>query len=275
MNARGDSSTAIEVYDSVEPVAGEWETLADRLGASPFTRPGWIDAWHRSFGGGRLAVVAARRGKEIVGVFPVIERRGVLNSPTNWHTPSFQPLAEDADVTGTLVGALLARRPRRFDLAFLDPGSEVFDDCVRTARSHGYRTVCRVVQRSPYVQVVSDWASFESTVPARRRKKIRRCRRRLEELGSLTIELVDGSRDLNGLLQEGFAIESSGWKGEEGTAILASPETARFYREVADWAAARGWLRLWFLRLDGKALAFAFCIEHGGAHYDLEGWVRC
>ncbi|HKP88939.1 MAG TPA: GNAT family N-acetyltransferase, partial [Thermoleophilaceae bacterium] len=36
-------------------------------------------------------------------------------------------------------------------------------------------------------------------------------------------------------------------------------------------AAEQGWLRLAFLRLDGRAIAFDMCLEHGGAFYVLKG----
>jgi len=53
----------------------------------------------------------------------------------------------------------------------------------------------------------------------------------------------------------------------------------RFYRSVARWADRRGWLRLAFLRVGGRAVAFDLHIEPGGATYVLKGgfdpeWAR-
>src|SRR5205085_12112128 len=70
---------------------------------------------------------------------------------------------------------------------------------------------------------------------------------------------------------EGFRIEGSGWKSEQGTAILSRPETARFYEEIARWARERGWLRLGFLRVGGKAIAFQLVLDADGAFYYLKG----
>jgi CelD/BcsL family acetyltransferase involved in cellulose biosynthesis len=95
--------------------------------------------------------------------------------------------------------------------------------------------------------------------------------RRLEDEGTVTFEFADGTEGLDGLLAEGFAIEGSGWKTEAGTAIQAVPEVHRFYTEIARWAAERGWLRLAFLRLDGRAVAFDYCLEASGAYYALKG----
>ena len=65
-------------------------------------------------------------------------------------------------------------------------------------------------------------------------------------------------------------MESSGWKGAEGTSNKAHPATRRFYTEVARWTSERGWLRLAFLRLDGWALAFDYCLELDRTHYLLK-----
>ena len=60
-------------------------------------------------------------------------------------------------------------------------------------------------------------------------------------------------------------------EGRGGTAILSQADTARFYREVATWAARRGWLRLKFLRLDGRAVAFDLVLEAEGVAHVLKG----
>jgi CelD/BcsL family acetyltransferase involved in cellulose biosynthesis len=70
--------------------------------------------------------------------------------------------------------------------------------------------------------------------------------------------------DLERELAEGFTVEASGWKGEKGTAILSSPAATRFYRELAAAFAAEGGLRLSTLRVDGRAVAFDYCLlDHG------------
>jgi CelD/BcsL family acetyltransferase involved in cellulose biosynthesis len=46
--------------------------------------------------------------------------------------------------------------------------------------------------------------------------------------------------------------------------------THQFYLEIARWLAGRGSLRLAFLRVDGRALAFDFCVEEAGRHFLLK-----
>jgi CelD/BcsL family acetyltransferase involved in cellulose biosynthesis len=101
-------------------------------------------------------------------------------------------------------------------------------------------------------------------------RELRRRRRKLESQGSLELVVEDGTDRLNELLDQGFRVEAAAWKGRAGTAIVSSPKTERFYRDVGCWAAQRGSLRLAFLNLDGRPLAFDFAVEEGARHYLLK-----
>jgi CelD/BcsL family acetyltransferase involved in cellulose biosynthesis len=46
----------------IERHSERWDALADRAGAAPFLRPGWIAAWWRAFGRGRLEILTAGSG---------------------------------------------------------------------------------------------------------------------------------------------------------------------------------------------------------------------
>jgi len=127
--------------------------------------------------------------------------------------------------------------------------------------------IARPVLRSPYVALDGDFESFEATLDSKFKREAKRRRRKLGEEGEVTVAFEDGRADLARLLDEGFAIERSGWKAERGTAIAQSAETDGFYREVAAWAAERGWLQLGFLRLDGRAIAFSYSLVLAGTVY--------
>jgi CelD/BcsL family acetyltransferase involved in cellulose biosynthesis len=261
---------SVDAASELEPLEREWDELASRIGASPFMRPGWIGAWWRAFGAGRLSVLILRRQDRLAGVLPLARRRGAMVSTTNWHTPEFVPIAEDEEALSGLVAAALARTKVRLDLSFLYEDGAVAETCERLARADGFHLLARQIQGSPYLETTDDWATFESGLPSRKTSKYRRFRRRLDEQGQVSVEALDGSEQLAERLREGFEVEAAGLEGRPGEAILARAETTRFYGEVARWAAERGWLRLWFLRLDGTPIAFAYGLEHGGVYFDLK-----
>ena len=261
----------LECHDSLAPLADEWEALVARVGATPFVNPGWFDAWWRAFGRGRLQVFALRRHGELAAVLPVAVRRGMRRSLTNWHTPELEVPAADPASRRALLQQVLETTRTPLELGMLTSGLADADDFDTAARKQGLRMLRRTIEYSPYVTIEGDYEAYEKTLAQRRRSELRRRRRRLSERGELTFEIADGKAGLDALLAEGFAVEGSGWKTEEGTAILSRPDTEAFYRYVAQWAAPRGSLRLAFLRLDGKPIAFHFTIEEGGSAYQLKG----
>jgi CelD/BcsL family acetyltransferase involved in cellulose biosynthesis len=254
---------------SVDRLAAEWDELADRAGAPPFVRPGWIAAWWRAFGSGRPEIVAVRSEGRLTALIPLRRARGVLTSAANLHTPLFRPIAEDADAAAALARAVLARRARRVSLLYMySQDVEAFRSAASAIRRPA---AAGELEASPYVPIEGGWDDFLKGLDTKLLRDLRRRRRRLEEQGAVTIEVSDGREGLDGLLDEGFLLESSGWKAERGTSILSSPETTAFYREVAAWAAGRGILRLAFLRVDGRPLAFQLGFEDGGVYYFMKG----
>jgi CelD/BcsL family acetyltransferase involved in cellulose biosynthesis len=255
---------------SIASIAEEWDQLADEVGAPPFLRPGWTTAWWNAFGRGSVRALVARTGDHLTGVLPLARDGSVLRSPTNSETPIFGILAEDDDSARQLVATLLAAHARRVDLSFIREEDSGLQALKEEARAHGFLTITRPVLLSAYVSTQDPWSSYQATLGAKLRSEIRRRRRRLQELGDLTLQVTDGSERLEDLLSEGLQVEQSGWKGAHGTAINSSPRRRRFYREVARWAGERGWLRLAFLRLDGRAIAFDLCVETDGVHFLLK-----
>jgi CelD/BcsL family acetyltransferase involved in cellulose biosynthesis len=259
----------LEIHSAFDPsLVSEWDELADRTDASPFLRPGWFIAWWHAFANGRLEIFAVRRGGRLAGIAPMTHRRGGLVSASNWHTPMFGFLAEDRDTADELARAVLRSGGHSVTVRFLDEGDEPTEQALVQAATP--RVQQRVLERSPFIDTRGDWEAYQERLGARRRRELRRRWRRLEELGRPTFEVHLGDQDLERLLDDGLAVEGSGWKDERGTSIRAQRETRRFYHEVARWAAGRGWLVLGFLRLDGRPLAFDYCLEHRGVHYLLK-----
>jgi CelD/BcsL family acetyltransferase involved in cellulose biosynthesis len=269
--ARLKAPAGTELLDSADGIRDEWDELADRTGAGPFLRPGWLEAWHEGFGSGRPAYLALRGDGRLRGVLALQARRGTLVSAANWHTPLYGPLVEDRDAAVALAEGLLAHAGRRADLWFLDPEAPGFAESVAAAEDAGYGTIVRPVAQSPYIELTGSFDDFVGGLDRKFRKDIERRWRRLEEQAQVEVSFEDGSERLDELLTDGFRLEGSGWKLEAGSAIVSHPRHERFYRRIAEWAAERGWLRLGFLRVDGQAIAFDFCIEAGGAHYVPKG----
>jgi CelD/BcsL family acetyltransferase involved in cellulose biosynthesis len=257
-----------EVHNEIATIDEAWDELAGEADAPPFLRPGWFSAWWDAFGAGRLLILTARRGGRLVGVMPLSRRGGVLGSPTNWHTPLYGPVAADEQARRAILDGILAQRARRIDLSFVDAGDSVARELREQGGSRHY--VERTMMRSPYLPIEADWETYWQGVSGKLRQTVRRCSRRLAEIGEVSLEVESGADRLDELLTEGLRVEASSWKGRSGTAIASDPRTVRFYSDLARWAASRGVLRLAFLRVDGRALAFHFALESQNRYYLLK-----
>ncbi|MGI8886677.1 MAG: GNAT family N-acetyltransferase [Gaiellaceae bacterium] len=260
----------MELHDRVSPLAREWDLLAERLGASPFLRPEWITAWADAFAPDALTIVVARREGELVGLVPLRRRGGELRSASNEHSPEFGFLAGDSDAAADLARAIYGHGESAVRFDFIDPEDSGLAQCRQIGAWLGYRSAERVRIRSPYLQIEGEWEAYARRIRQKARAEPERRLRRLNETGNALLDIADGSDRLDELLAEGYHLEAAGWKGEKGTAIVARDDTRAFYSGFARAAATRGWLRLAFLRLDGRALAFVFALEVDGVFYTLK-----
>lgn len=262
-----DDGLQVAYETTLDEIASEWEGLAERVGAHPFVRPGWIKAWFIAFAPSAPEIVTVRAGDTLVGVCPLRRVRAATTSPTNWHSPRFGLVAENSDVRATIARALV--RGRRVGLQFLDDGSE--QQIQAAAIAAGYATDVRATAPSPVVAVQGSWEEyFAGRVSRNLRSAVRRALARLDQAGDWEFDVVTTSSRLDEHLEAGFAVEAAAWKGVEGTAINSKASTSTFYREIASWAVGRGMLRLCFLRLKGRPIAFDFCLESGGRFYSLK-----
>jgi CelD/BcsL family acetyltransferase involved in cellulose biosynthesis len=262
----------VEIQNRIEPLAAEWERLAQHTKATPFLWPGWVDAWWRALGAGQLLLLTAYENDQLVGVLPLRWLRGALTLIPSTHTRLSGFLAANEMVAKQLSYALFSQKPRRIDLNYVSPADAELSLACRVAEEAGYRVLKKSIplaERVPYIAIEGTWDTFNSGLRRKFRSELRRRRRLLEKEGELTLEVSNGTERLDELLEEGFRIEGSGWKQAYGTSIDRRPALRRFYIEVARWAADHGWLRLAFLRLNGRALAFDYCLEYDNIHYLL------
>ncbi len=264
----------IEVSIAADPalLAPEWEALAQRLGAGPFLSPDWIAAHWSAFGTGRLMLVVVRRDGALALVLPLARRgRRTARSVTNAHSPQFGVLSEERPLTMHALGAVADLGVSRLALSYVDSGDPLAFAVRDHARAAGRPLAERVMLRSPYIELAGTEAEYRARLKRSFKADLRRRNRRLAESGEARLDIEDGSYALDALLAECWRLERGGWKSAGGTAVADNPATERFYREVAHRAAARDRLRLSFLRLDGRAIAFNFGLQQNGVLYLLKG----
>lgn len=259
----------------------EWDALVRRTCDEPFFRHAFLRVWRDNFAPrAQLRVLTVRDGAGgLTAALPLIEARttlyGVpvrqLSATANAHSCRFDLLA---DAPREAARALL-------DHLMRDPGWDVL--CLTdvpeggngwalhaAATAAGLPTGCWESLRSPFLPLPKAMGELTARLRSKFKANLRRRARKLEEKGEVTFQRIDGGLLLAAALEEGFAVEGSGWKGARGTAIAQDAATRGFYTELARTASYAGQLRLYFLKLNGRAVAFHFGLEHQGRYLLLK-----
>jgi CelD/BcsL family acetyltransferase involved in cellulose biosynthesis len=251
-------------------LADEWEPLLP-ADARPFDQHCWQAIWWEAFGGSdRLAVATVRRDGRLVGVFP-LRRSGKLTlGLVNGHSTECRPLAADREAMEALVDLVVSDTGSGLELRGLpvgDPGLEALERRLGATRM---QTIAEPGLAPPFIDTRGDWEEWRAKNKSRWKAPLERKWRKIDRDHDAVWVLVEKPKDLDAELTEGLRIEAGGWKGEGGTAIDSSPDSALFYRKMASAFDQRDELRFSWLTLDGTAVSFDFCLLYRRRLYSLK-----
>lgn len=263
----------------------EWPALLARTGHdTPFHQHELVRLWYDTFAPRDPArVIVARDDKGLRAALCLVEQRDrmrglpvrILRGACSVYTERFDLIADPADEEA--IDAIWRYVRDQLDWNVLEL-PEVPVRAPEDREGAAFALLNRAVREgvptgtwvSKHVARMSLPPTFDQLLASRPRafrSDIRRTSRRLAEKGAVTVERVTGGPELEARLQEGFALEASGWKGAAGTAVACDPRVNAFYGEWAREAAARGYLCLTFMRLDGRAIGFHYGFERNGTYY--------
>ncbi|HEY7792307.1 MAG TPA: GNAT family N-acetyltransferase [Vicinamibacterales bacterium] len=273
----------IRTEDAFLKLEPEWNDLLERAEVHhPFLTFEWIRTWWECFGKGHsLHVVIARDGGTLVAVAPLMRdvvweyglRVRRLQLMCNDHTPRLDCLAVDDRAWRAIWTHLHAADSARWDvlqLRQITATSSAGEAMQQMADDAGHLYGSWPASVSPYVSLRGTWDEYLAGRSYQHRKKMRAKLRHLHEEGEVELEIVTGGGKLAGALESGLAIEAAAWKASEGTAIRSHAAVRTFYARFAERAAARGWLELQFLTLDGQRIAFAYDLRYRQKIYRLK-----
>lgn len=223
----------------------------------------WFDCWTEAFGPagsvGGLRVVAAERR-----IGPL--RFPVLRSATNPHSVHYG-LSEIAPLPDDLPRQLLAHtRAAAVELDYLPEGARLLS---AARRWRGVRVRVAPHALAPLIDTTTGYDAWLG----RRSKRVRTLLRREGEAAALLgmrFEQVTDDPTASDLWQRMLALEQSGWKGRERSAILDDPAATRFYTALAKRSAAAGALQIGLMWLGERLVAFEFGVLGGGRLFLLK-----
>jgi CelD/BcsL family acetyltransferase involved in cellulose biosynthesis len=278
----GQALDVVRIEDDAQfaALAERWNAAARAsLSNHVFLSHEWATAawaWRRRESS--LALLVARDATGIVAILPLLRAK---NSPRRLDLltvpdTQFADLIVASDRAAEAAEALAAALERTSDwdvmrLDYLQPDGAIARHLVPALVRHGMQV--EVAQRgtNPYIALDKPRDAYFANRSRRLKKALNLAANRLRRAGTVTIERIDASADDPAFergIDTAIAISAASWKATTGTSLdNAGPQA--FIRRLSSAARQRGWLSLWLLHLDGRALAMEYQLTDQGRVYAL------
>ena len=270
--------------DSFLALGSVWNRLVEEARIDhPFLSHEWVRTWWSCFGAGnRLHVLVVRAGDRVIAIAPLmltsarmyglkVRKIGFI---ANIHTPRFDLIiGEQGSEAYRAIWDYLSNDDRLWDVLELIQvpfDSATLKELPLLASQNGDLSGIWHAEDCPCVDLAQGWSKLLKSLSHNHRSQMGKRLRRLQKIGEVRLEIISGGDNVQRLLEEGLAIEAAAWKAKSGTAILCRPELVRFYRQFADAAARLDILRLVFLTVGCKRIAFAYALFHKNKIYVLK-----
>jgi CelD/BcsL family acetyltransferase involved in cellulose biosynthesis len=248
----------VEQADALAALAPDWRRLAERRG-NVFVSPEWSEAWLGAFPSERPFVLAVRDGdSRLRGVLPLMVASG---RPRTLHFAGaalgddFHPAAASGDERDVAAAAGAVLRERRNEWSVIALENVTAGDVWTRRLAAGLSTLARPADA--HLEIALDGLSWDEYLAGRSssfRKAVRREERALGAEHDLRYRRTTSVEELDEDLATFFALHDLRWAERRGSTLNSAP-AREFVRRLAHAALAAGWLRLWFLELDGRAVA--------------------
>lgn len=249
-------------FDGLE---SEWLQLLDR---SPrrhiFFTPSWGRCWWNSLGAGELHLLSVRQGDSVVGVLPLVVQDDSVRLLGDKEVCDYLDIVALPGAERVAAESLLrfARdNGRTLDLFPLLPDSTVLEHVAPVARDSGYTVHTEPLDVSYSLPLPASWDEYLDGLHGKNRHELRRKLRRLERSGEVSFYSSQSSpQDLEDFF---LLFRTSRASKDE----FLTPRRETFFRSLSEELGKQGWLRLYFLELEHKRVATAFCCNFNGTLY--------
>jgi len=255
-----------ESFVGLEPV---WNRLVDEGGIDyPFLRHEWVRTWWDCFKpDGSLFIVVVKEELQTIALAPLMLDHGRmygysvrrLRGIANIYTERFDFILtrRPADACRA-IWKFLASRSREWDvveLRQLTQTARIRQTIPRLAIDDRFLAGLWASNDCPYIPIVRTWEEYEKGLSRKHLSNLRGRLKGLSRIGTVKHEVVEKGEGLSQAMDDALRIEGVAWKRKAGTAIVCHAGREAFYRRLMLSAAQQGWLRLYFLLVDGERVS--------------------
>ncbi len=250
----------------------EWLELLERAQTNTvFQTPQFLSAWWEALGVGSLQVVVLRDNAGIMqGIAPLyIEITGEGKRQLSFigcvNVSDYLDVIVSKDHSTAVYQALyeFLQAQNGFDTVYWCSLPE-YSQTRAFLKDSFPQAQERIQDVAPYISLPSTWEEYLSTLERKQRHEVKRKWRRLEELDHI-FEVITEEYAAKDALDEFIALHttSSAAKRE-----FWNDEHLKFFKELIPRMARAGWLRLFFLTIEGKRVASMLLFDYNN-EYEL------
>lgn len=247
----------------------EWERLALESGSLPTQDAPWTLACIEAFQT-QPRLTVCHDGRQLTALAPLVGHGITTEFAGGRETGEVGDLLARSPEDLTQLADRLADAGRPLMLERI-PADSATVKALRAAFA-GQATIELEEKASfPTITLEAKWQEPGGGLSSSRRSALRRSRRKGDKHGEIKAEILSPqTHQVPALLDQALMIESRSWKGEHGTAVAFSPRLTRFYERYCMEMAARGALRIEFLRVSDRAVAMQLAVRWNNRHWLLK-----
>ncbi len=266
--------SVIDTEDSFDGMEEVWKALVEEAQVTIFQTYEWQRTWWKYLGGNRkLYILVGTDGGRIIGILPLFKQsvnflgvkvatwlRYIGTGLSDYLEPIIMPGYEESFVRVVLEH--LDRNRKHWDI-FEMSDVNVFTPLSRELVDRLRNTSCSVREYQgtlcSHVPLPQTWDGFLQQLGRHARHELKRKTEKLMENFKFEVEKFGEQVTDVGAAVETFAsIHGGRWKGLGYESAFDNPEHLDFHIQVAEKFASRGWLQIYFLKLNGKRVAVNF-----------------
>ncbi len=251
--------------DHFLPLETAWRDLLARCpGDTIFLTWDWHELWWRTCGEGELHLLAVYAGDELVGIAPLLRENGRWGFTGGVEVADFLDVIAHPDHRLAVAGAVLdylQSKGGEAEFRNLRPDAFGATILLAEARRRGYQAVLEQEDVSPRVDLPGDWDTYLQRLTKKDRHELRRKMRRLMGSGEVRYGPVTDPATRERDVADFIRLHRL---SAPEKASFMTPTMERFFHELVRTFQPRGWLRLYFLEVDGVRIASVVLFDYGG-----------
>jgi CelD/BcsL family acetyltransferase involved in cellulose biosynthesis len=261
----------VHTTEGLTALRGDWDALLEACPeATVFQSWEWNEAWWRTFGAGhRLCLVQVREQQRLVGLAPWCIRR-VPGTPLRRLTFLGTQVSDYLEALAIpewaeAVGVALLRYlgdSRAYDLVDwpeLRPATPLLQMLERSGPARaGWTCVWQPQEPCLAIALPPTWEAYVARL-GKLRRNLNYYRHLLERRYASVEFRLATQGELPEAMEALFALHEQRWQRRQLPGHFGNPRIQAFHRQVADRFQARGWLRLYLVRVEGRIIG----VEYG------------